>query len=182
MKNSLWESISLGEKSPDMINVVIEIPKGSHNKFEFDEKTGVFKLDRVLYSPFHYPLDYGFIPQTRSEDGDHLDALVIGSDPLFPGCLVEVRPIGLLRMIDAGEEDFKILAVQNKNPRFANIKDIKDIEAGQPHLLKEVSHFFMSYKELEGKKTEIKGWGGLAEAKEEIKKAAEVYKKEIDKA
>jgi len=179
MTTNLWENIPLGDKAPETINVVIEIPKGSNNKLEFDEKTGVFKLDRVLYSPFHYPLDYGFIPQTRSEDGDHLDALVIGSDPLFPGCLAEVRPIGLLRMIDGGEMDFKILAVQSKNPRFANIKDIKDVEAWQPHLLKEIAHFFTSYKELEGKKTEIQGWSGIAEAKEEIKKAAETYKKEI---
>ena len=128
--NNPWENIPLGEKAPDIINVVIEIPKGSHNKYEFDEKTGVFKLDRVLYSPFHYPLDYGFIPQTRSEDGDHLDALVIGSDPLFPSCLLAARPIGILHMIDSGELDFKVLAVQAKNPRFENIKDIKDVERG----------------------------------------------------
>lgn len=176
--NNPWEQIPLGEKSPEVINVVIEIQRGSQNKYEFDEKLGVFKLDRVLYSPFHYPLDYGFIPRTRSEDGDHLDALVIGSDPVQPGFLVRVRPIGLLRMIDGGDPDFKILGVQKDNPRFENIKDLKDVEAWQPHLLKEVAHFFERYKDLQGKKTEIQGWSGVTEAKEEIKKAAEAYKKE----
>lgn len=174
-----FENLPLGEKSPEVINVVIEIPKGSHNKYEFDEKLGVMKLDRVLYSPFHYPLDYGFIPATRSEDGDHLDALVIGSDPLFTGCLVEVRPIGIMHMIDSGEPDAKILAVQAKNPRFDNIKDIKDIETFCPHLLKETAHFFQTYKELQGKKTEVQGWEGSAVAYDEIKKAAAVYQKEV---
>src|SRR5579864_1097353 len=127
-RNNPWESVPIGEKAPDVVHAVIDIPKESNNKYEFDEKLGVFKLDRVLYSPFFYPLDYGFIPQTRSEDGDHLDALVIGSEPLFPTCLAEIRPIGLLRMIDGGDLDFKILAVQAKNPRFDTIKDIKDVE------------------------------------------------------
>src|ERR1700685_445300 len=134
--NSLWELAPLGEKSPEVINVIIEIPKGSNNKYEFDEKLGIFKLDRVLYSPFSYPLDYGFIPQTRSEDGDHLDALIIGGDPVFPGCVVGARVIGMLHMIDSGEPDAKILAVQAKNPRFDAIRDLKDVETYQPHLLK----------------------------------------------
>ena len=178
MTTNPFENLPLGDKAPEFINVVIEIPKGSHNKYEFDEKLGVLKLDRVLYSPFHYPLDYGFIPATRSEDGDHLDALVIGSDPLFPGCLVEVRPIGMMNMIDSGEADAKILAVQAKNPRFDAIKDLKDIETFNPHLLKEVAHFFKTYKDLQGKKTEIQGWENAVAAKEEIKKAEAVYKKE----
>lgn len=177
MKDNLWESLPLGDKAPEIVNVVIEVPRGSQNKYEFDEKLGVFKLDRVLYSPFHYPLDYGFIPQTRSEDGDHLDALVIGSDPIQPGFLLEARPIAVLRMIDGGDPDFKILAVQKDNPRFDTIHDLKDIEAWQPHLLKEVAHFFEHYKDLQGKKTEIQGWAGGAEAKEEITKAAQAYQK-----
>jgi inorganic pyrophosphatase len=174
--DNLWESLPLGESAPEVINVVIEIQRGSHNKYEFDEKLGVFKLDRVLYSPFHYPLDYGFIPRTRSEDGDHLDALVMGSDPVPQGCLVEIRPIGLLRMIDQGEEDFKILGVQKKNPRFDAITDVADLEKFQPHFLKEVSHFFATYKQLEEKEVELKGWGTATEAKEEIKKAAAAYR------
>ncbi len=161
---------------PEEFNAVIEIPKGSHNKYEFDEKTGVFKLDRVLYSPMHYPLDYGFIPETHSEDGDHLDAMVIGGDPVFVGCLVRVRPIGLLKMIDSGEEDFKILGVQVDNPRFKNLKDIKDIEIFNPHLLDEIAHFFKVYKDLQKKTVEIKGWESAEAAKEEIKKAQKAYK------
>jgi inorganic pyrophosphatase len=173
--NNPWESLPLGEKSPDVINVVIEIGKGGSNKYEFDEKLGVFKLDRVLYSPFYYPVDYGFIPQTRSEDGDHLDALVIGGDPVALGTVVEVRPVGLLRMIDAGDQDFKILAVQKSNPRFDTIKDLADIEQWQPHLLKEIVHFFEHMKDLQGKKVEVQGWGDAAAAKDEIKRAAQSY-------
>jgi inorganic pyrophosphatase len=178
MNNNPWEMVPLGEKSPELINAVIEIPKGSQNKYEFDEKMGVFKLDRVLYSPFHYPLDYGFIPHTRSEDGDHLDVMVIGGDPIVQGAIAEVRPIAVLRMIDSGESDFKILAVQKADPRFDQIKDLKDVEAWQPHLLKEVVHFMEHYKDLQGKKVETQGWGDAAEAKAEIIKAAEVFSKQ----
>ncbi len=174
---SMWEAVPLGDKAPEVINVIIEIPRGSHNKYEFDEKLGVFRLDRVLYSPFHYPLDYGFIPQTRSEDGDHLDVLVIGGDPAVTGSLVEVRPIGIMRMIDAGDPDAKILGVQARNPRFDMLKDLSDIEHWQPHLLKEIAHFFEHYKDLQGKKTEIQGWENAVAAKDEIKKAAQSYTK-----
>lgn len=173
---SPWENIPIGEKAPDVINVIIEIPRGSQNKYEFDEKTGVFKLDRVLYTAFRYPLDYGFIPGTRSEDGDHADALVLGSDPLPLGTVVAVRPIAILNMIDSGEADAKILAVQDKNPRYDTIKDLKDIEAFNPHLLKEIEHFFSHYKDLQGKKVELQGWGDAAVAKEEIKKSQAAYK------
>jgi inorganic pyrophosphatase len=175
---SPWENIPIGDKAPDIVNVIVEIPKGSHNKYEFDEKLGVIKLDRVFYSSFYYPLDYGFIPGTRSEDGDHLDALIVGSDPVFPGCVVDARVIGVLNMIDSGEPDAKILAVQAKNPRFDTIKDLKDIEAYQPHLLKEIVHFYEHYKDLQGKKVETQGWKDAAAAKEEIKKAQAVYAKE----
>ena len=178
MKISPWENIPIGDKAPETVNVVIEISKGSQNKYEFDEKMGVFKLDRVLYSPFHYPLDYGFIPETRSEDGDHLDALVIGGDPVPLGCVLRVRPIGMLRMIDSGELDAKILSVQVDNPRFDTIKDIKDMETSNPHLLKEVAHFFETYKQLQGKKVELRGWAGAAVARKEIKKSQAVYAKE----
>ena len=169
--------VPIGKNSPDSFNAVIEIPKGSHNKYEFDEELGIFKLDRVLYSPMHYPLDYGFIPETRSEDGDHLDVLVIGSDPLFCGCVVAVRPIGILNMVDSGEPDAKILGVQVKNPRFENVKDIKDIEQHNPHLLKEIAHFFKVYKDLQGKFVEIQGWQGIEAAKAEIIKAVAAYTK-----
>lgn len=176
--NSPWEKVPLGSKAPDVINVIIEIPKGSQNKYEFDEELGLFKLDRVLYSSYHYPLDYGFIPETRSEDGDHADALVIGGDPVIVGAVVKVRPIAMLNMIDSGDPDAKILAVQANNPRFDTLKDLKDIEAYNPHLLKEIENFFATYKQLQGKKVELKGWSDASVAKAEIKKSAEAYKKE----
>lgn len=176
-----FESIPLGEKAPDIVNVVIDIPKGSNNKYEFNEELGVFKLDRVIFSSFHFPLDYGFIPRTRSEDGDHLDVFVIGSDPVPLGCLVDVRPIGILNVIDTGEPDPKILGVQAKNPRFTNIKDLKDVETFNPHLLKEIVHFLEHYKELEGKKVETKGWADATAAKAEIRKADAAYKTEQSK-
>ncbi len=175
--NSPYEHLSIGEKSPEIVTAVIEIPKGSHNKYEYDEKRGVFALDRVLYSPMHYPLDYGFIPETRSEDGDHLDIMVIGGDPVFVGCVVEARPIAMLKMVDGGEEDFKVLAVQTANPRFAHIKGIKDMEGYNPHLLKEIVHFFQVYKDLQGKKVEVLDWHGADEARAEIKRAQEMYSK-----
>jgi inorganic pyrophosphatase len=175
---SLWENVPIGDEAPEVVNVIIEIPKGSQNKYEFDEKLGIFKLDRVLYGSYHYPLDYGFIPGTRSEDGDHLDALVIGGDPLFCGCLAEVRPIGLLGMIDSGEPDAKVLAVQVNDPRYSAIKEIKDVETSNPHLLKEIVNFFETYKVLQKKEVKISGWSDAAAAKEEIKKAQEAYKKE----
>jgi inorganic pyrophosphatase len=174
--NSPWENVPIGSKAPDVVNVIIEIPKGSQNKYEFDEELGVFKLDRVIYGSYHYPLDYGFIPETRSEDGDHADALVIGSDPLVLGAVVKVRPIAMLHMIDSGEPDAKILGVQADNPRFDAIKDLKDIETYNPHLLKEISNFFETYKQLQNKKVELKGWGDAKAAKEEIKKSQEMYK------
>lgn len=169
--------ITIGNKFPETINVIIEVPKDSQNKYEFDKKSGAVILDRVLYSPMHYPADYGFIPQTHYDDGDPLDVLTLGSDPLFPGCVVEVRPIGILKMIDGNEKDYKILAVQSKNPRFDNIKDISDIKAIHEHSLKEIAHFFSAYKELEGKKVKIIGWDNVKKAKEEIIKAHKAYKK-----
>ncbi|KKQ21754.1 inorganic pyrophosphatase [Candidatus Wolfebacteria bacterium RIFCSPLOWO2_01_FULL_38_11] len=168
--------IKIGKNAPEKFNVIIEIPKDSQNKYEIDKESGAVLLDRVLFSPMHYPADYGFIPETHCEDGDPLDAIVLGSDPLCPGCLVEARPVAVLKMKDNGEEDSKILAVQAKNPRFDNIRDIKDIESFHEHSLKEIAHFFSTYKELEGKKVEIFGWGGKKEAIEEIKKAQEMYK------
>lgn len=170
-----YEALGAGKNAPEVVTTVVEIAKGSHNKYEYDEETGVFKLDRVLYSPMHYPLDYGFIPQTRSEDGDHLDMLIIGSDPVFPGCVVDVRPIGVFHMIDSGEADAKILGVQAKNPRLDSIKDLSDIETHNPHLLKEIAHFFKVYKDLQGKTVEIQGWKGRDAAIEEIKKSQSAY-------
>lgn len=150
---------------PVEIEIFVEIPKGSRNKYEFDKATGTFHLDRVLYSSVHYPADYGFIPNTLAADGDPLDALVLVEEPTFSGCRIRTRPIGVLKMIDQEHEDFKILAVPIGDPRFEPIKDIGDLS---PHWLKEIENFFDTYKTLEGKETAIVGWGGAIEASQII--------------
>lgn len=140
---------------------LVEVPKGSRNKYEYDERTGQLRLDRVLYSPLHYPADYGFILGTLAEDGDHLDALIVTYEPTFPGCLVPVRPVGVLDMRDEKGRDQKILAVPTVDPRFSEVADLSDLPK---HFLAEIEHFFQVYKTLEAKDTEIYGWAGAAEA------------------
>ena len=162
-------------KLPEFVNVIVEIPKGSQNKYEFDKEHCVLKLDRVLFSPMHYPGDYGFIPQTLGEDGDPLDGLVLVSYPTYPLTLIQARPIGVLKMIDKGEPDDKILCVPIDDPRFKDTKDIKDINK---HVLAEIAHFFEVYKTLENKKVEIKGWHDAKKAMEIIKECVERYKKQ----
>jgi inorganic pyrophosphatase len=137
------------------VNAVIEIPKDSVNKYEYDKHLHVFKLDRTLFSPVHYPGDYGFIPCTLGQDGDPLDVLVLVEAPSFPGCLIEVRPIGVLQMVDQGKKDEKILAVAESDPLY---KDVHDYSQMFSHTAKEIEHFFSIYKALEGKKTEMAGW------------------------
>ncbi len=168
--------ITIGKDSPEIFNVVVEIPKGSNNKYEFDDKTGVFKLDRVLHPPLSYPTDYGFIPQTRSRDGDHLDAIILSDEPLSSGSVVEVRPIGLLKMTDSGKEDFKVLGVQADNPNYKNIRDIKDIAGEEGKILEEIANFFRIYKKPEEKEVVIIGWEGADSAKKEIRQARELFR------
>lgn len=175
---NLWHDIKPGNEIPNIINVIVEIPKGSQNKYEYDKENNLIKLDRVLFSPLHYPGDYGMIPQTLSEDGDPLDALVLVTNPTYPGILIEAKPIGLLRIKDSGEVDDKILCVAKNDPRFANYNDISDIEE---HILKEISHFFQVYKDLEGKKVEIIGWKNREEAKLVILNAVKFYKEKFKK-
>ena len=148
-------NLPIGEHAPELVNAVIEIPLGNKNKYEYDKKLNIFRLDRNLHSPVHYPGDYGFIPQTLSLDGDPLDVLVLVDEPTFTGCLVEVRPIGMLEMIDSGKKDEKVLGVANYNPRYAEMKDYSDVWS---HMLLEISHFFATYKDLEGKRAIINGW------------------------
>ncbi|MCD6463060.1 MAG: inorganic diphosphatase [Thermotogae bacterium] len=152
--------------------VMVEIPKGSRNKYEFDKERKVIKFDRILFSAVHYPCDYGFILDTLAEDGDPLDALVLVWEPTFPGCLIDVKPVGLFKMWDEKGRDEKILCVPLKDPLWNYIEDLNDVP---PHLLKEIEHFFSIYKELEEKVTEVEGWGSKAEAIEIIKKARERY-------
>ena len=150
-----WHDVSPGPHPPEEITAVIEIPSGSRNKYELDKKTGLMKLDRVLYSAVHYPGDYGLIPRTLHEDGDPLDVLVLVKEQTFPGCLIDVRPLGVLRMLDRGEPDDKILAVALKDPYYEEFFDIADIPQ---HVLKEVEYFFSTYKDLEDKHVQIIGW------------------------
>ena len=170
---SWLENILPGSKPPEVVNVIVETPKGSQNKYQYDKKNNIIKLDRVLYSPFHYPGDYGFIPQTLCGDGDPLDGLVLVTEPTHPGILIECRPIGVMKMIDNGEEDDKILCVPADDPRFSGFKDLKDVAE---HVLKEIAHFFSVYKQLQGKKVEVKGWLGVKEAHKVILDSIKMYK------
>jgi inorganic pyrophosphatase len=137
----------------------IEIPRGSRNKYEFDEELGRLVLDRVLYSSVHYPTDYGFVPDTLAEDGDHLDILVLMQEPTFPGCIIEARPIGGLDMFDEKGADFKVLAVPVGDPRYQQVADLDSLG---DHWLKEIETFFATYKLLEPKQTEVLGWHDAA--------------------
>lgn len=144
------------------VEVIVEIPRGSRNKYEIDHTTGLVHLDRVLYSSVHYPADYGFIPGTRAADGDPLDALVIVQEPTFPGCHMKIRPIGVLLMRDEMGIDEKILGVPVADPRFDGINDISDL---QKHWLVEIDNFFNIYKTLEDKESSVEGWKGAEEAR-----------------
>jgi inorganic pyrophosphatase len=157
------------------IEAVIEIPKGSRNKYEYDEKRHVFRLDRVLYSSVHYPTDYGYIPNTRASDGDHLDILVLIEEPTFTGCLMAVRPVGMLSMRDEKGTDEKILAVAVNDPRFQHIHSLNEVP---PHLLKEIENFFTIYKSLEGKETATLGWFEVDQAWQVITEAEARYRAE----
>jgi inorganic pyrophosphatase len=156
-----WHDLSPGDKIPGELQVFIEIPQGSRNKYELDKVSGLIKFDRLLYSSVHYPGDYGFIPRTLADDDDPLDVVVITSEPTFPGCLMHVRPIGVFEMRDDKGLDEKILAVPLADPLRSAYFSLKDVRA---HYLREVEHFFAVYKELEGKKTEILGWNDVERA------------------
>ena len=168
-----------GPKVPDVVNVYVEIPKGRRSKFEVDKRTGLLRLDRYLYSSLHYPGDYGFVPQTLAEDGDPLDILVMVNEPTFSGCLIEARPIGLFKMTDKGVNDYKVLAVPNRDPIFAELHDLWRVPA---HFLKEVEHFFATYKELENPDgddiVKTLGWEAADKAREEIFDSIERFKAE----
>lgn len=169
---NLWKEIPSGPSAPEVIYAVVEIPKGSRNKYEYDKDKEAFALDRVLYSPFHYPAEYGIIPQTLWDDGDPMDILVLMDEATFPGCIIETRPIGVMRMIDGGDSDDKILGVPLNDPHFNDVKDIEDVPQA---LLNEIMHFFQDYKKLEGKTTEVLRWDNAQEAYEAIKHSMELY-------
>ena len=167
-----WHDIPSGTNPPDELNVIIEIPRGSRNKYELDKETGLFRFDRLLYSAVHYPGDYGFIPRTLAGDDDPLDVLVMTTEPTFPGCLMAVRPIAVFEMQDEKGVDEKILGVPIKNLRFNHFKDLTNVG---DFFLREVEHFFEIYKELEGAETTVLGWAGLDRAREIIVESQATY-------
>jgi inorganic pyrophosphatase len=152
-----WHELEAGPRPPDLLNVVVEIPRGSRNKYELDKRTGMLRLDRLLYSSVHYPGEYGFFPQTYAQDDDPLDALVMTTVPTFPGCVIEVRPVGIFRMTDKDEMDEKILCVPARDPLYDEYSDLASVA---PHFLREVEHFFSVYKDLEGGRVQTLGWDG----------------------
>jgi inorganic pyrophosphatase len=155
------------------VEVVVEIPRGSRNKYEMDHDTGVVWLDRMLFTAMQYPADYGFVPQTLAEDGDPLDALVILEEPTFPGCHIHVRPVAVFWMRDEAGPDAKLLCVPATDPRYEHVRDVGDLP---PHLLDEIEHFFAVYKDVEpGKSTETRGWEGAAAAAGAVTDARERY-------
>jgi inorganic pyrophosphatase len=150
-----------------VVEAIVEIPRGSRNKYEIDHATGTIYLDRVLFSSIHYPTDYGFIPNTKSSDGDPLDVLILVEEPTFPGCSIQIRPIGVLLMRDEKGLDEKILGVPLADPRFDGIKDIDHV---QKHWLIEIENFFNTYKVLEKKEAKVEAWEDSAAAKSVLKK------------
>ncbi|MCK9378891.1 MAG: inorganic diphosphatase [Candidatus Moranbacteria bacterium] len=176
---NMWHEISAGKNAPKTINVIIECPRGSKNKYEIDKETGLIKLDRAMKTSQDYPFDYGFVPQTLWEDNDPLDVIVLSTYALSPGILVEVRPVAVMRMIDCGEGDDKIIAVPKNDPRWDNVKDMKDLN---PHMLKEFKHFFETYKSIEeGKEVVIKKTEGKVKALEAVKKSLKMYQDKFGK-
>ncbi len=151
-----------GNEPPSRLNAVVEIPRGGQSKYEYDREAGLFRLDRVLYSSVHYPGHYGFVPGTRAGDGDPVDILVQGAMESFTGALMEVRPVGMLRMRDEKGDDEKVLAVPVADPRYHEITEIAHVAS---HFLREVEHFFRIYKDLEGAQVTTLGWEprGVAE-------------------
>ena len=173
MKRSLYD-LDPGPDCPNLVRMVVEIPKNSTNKYEYDADLGLFRLDRALYSPVHYPGDYGFIPGTLGDDGDPLDVLALVEEPSFSGCLIEVRPIGMLRMVDQKKGDEKIIAVPNRNARYEQVQTMDQIFK---HIRREIEHFFTIYKELEGRATATLGWGGLRATRKTIVNSRDHYLK-----
>lgn len=169
---NLLHDIPAGANAPEIINVIIEIPKGSKNKYEIDKETGLIMLDRTLHTAQDYPFDYGFMPQSHWEDGDPLDVVVLTTYPLAPGILVKVRPVGVVNMIDDGESDAKIIAVPEKDPRFNHVQDLKDVN---PHTIKEIEHFFLTYKQLQKKEVTIDSTEDKTAAHKAILKSQELY-------
>ncbi|MFA6297132.1 MAG: inorganic diphosphatase [Candidatus Paceibacterota bacterium] len=160
------------------MTTIIEINKGSKNKYEIDKKTGLIALDRVMHTSQDYPFDYGFVPQTLWEDGDALDVVVLTTYPLFPGVMLKVRPVALFNMMDSGESDAKVIAVPVEDPRFDHVKDLCDVNK---HTVREIEHFFLTYKHLQHKDVKIHSIEGKDKAEAAFAKSRELYKAKHNK-
>lgn len=171
-----WHGVSYGEKAPRIVNAIIEIPQGSRCKYEIDKDSGLLKLDRVIYSSFYYPVNYGFIPQTYGDDKDPLDILVITSIPVDPLTLMEAKIIGVMQMIDSGDSDDKIIAVANNDPGVNHYNNIEELP---PHFFSELRHFFEEYKALEKKMVTVEEFGDKAKALDVISDSIVAYKKKF---
>lgn len=176
-----WHGVHPGPETPSVVLSVIEIPKGSKNKYEIHKDSGLLLLDRVCSSSTVYPANYGFIPQTYCDDNDALDIFVLGQDVVPPLTLVRARVIGCLKMIDGGEMDDKILAVHADDKQYAAIKELVDLEKSNPHVLKEIEQFFKTYKLLDNKKVETQGWVGRAEAEVVVRESLALYEANKEK-
>lgn len=168
-----WHDVPEGESAPELVRVVIEVPKGSKNKYELDKETGLLKVDRVLFSSVVYPANYGFVPQSFCDDGDPLDVLVLGQEPVVPLALMTARPIGAMRMRDQGEEDDKIIAVHEHDPEYRHYRSIADLPR---HRLAELKRFFEDYKQLEKKEVIVDEFLDRAEAQQIVAKALKDYR------
>ncbi len=169
-----WHDVSFGKDAPKVVTAIIEVPKGSKSKYELDKDSGLIKLDRILFSSVVYPANYGFIPRTLCEDKDPLDILVLSQEAAIPLCLMRAKPIGVMKMLDQGESDDKIIAVHLDDPEYAHYKSIEELP---PHRMKEVKRFFEDYKALEKKTVKVKNFLGPKEAIKIIQESIEDYKK-----
>ncbi|MGP0565428.1 inorganic diphosphatase [Nitrospina sp. 32_T5] len=173
-----WHDVELGDELPDIFPAIIEVPKGSKTKYELDKKTGMIKVDRILYSSVQYPANYGFIPRTLGDDHDPLDVLVLGQDRVYPLSIMRAKPIGVMEMLDQGEEDDKIIAVHMDDPEYNHYESIDELP---PHRMEEVKRFFQDYKKLEKKEVVVEDFLSREEAVRILNAAIDLYKKEIGK-
>ena len=175
---NLWHDVAPGKNAPEEINVIIEVPKGSKNKYEIDKETGLIALDRAMHTAQDFPFEYGFVPQTLWDDDDALDVVVLTTYPLAPGILVKVRPVAIMSMVDGGESDDKVIAVPVDDPRWDEVTDLADINK---HTVKEIEHFFATYKKIQNKVVEVGGFKGREEARVAVIRSQKLYAEKFGK-